>query len=63
MKRTTRKQVARFPRRIVTTLGELIAAAYEAAGPGQARTDRAADLLTRSPLSKAMNRHLEFVKV
>ena len=63
MKRNTRKQIARFPRRIATTLGELIAAAYEVAGPGQERTDRAAYLLTRSPLSRAMNRNLQFVKV
>jgi hypothetical protein len=61
MKRTAKK--ARFPRRIATTLGDLIVAAYEAAGPGQARIDRAAQLLTRSPLAKAMNKHLEFVKV
>lgn len=63
MKKATRRQVARFHHRIATTIGDLIAAAYEAAGPGQARTDRAADLLMRPPLSKAMNRHLEFVKV
>jgi hypothetical protein len=62
MKRTASKKAARFPRRIATTLGDLIAAAYEAAGPGQARTDRAAKLLTRSPLARAMNRHLEFVE-
>jgi hypothetical protein len=60
MKRTARKK-ARLPRRIATTLGDLIAAAYEAAGPGQARLDRAAKLLTRSPLARAMSRHVEFV--
>jgi hypothetical protein len=57
------RKAARFHRRVVTTLGDLIAAAYEAAGPGQERLDRAAQILTRSPLAKAMNRHLEFVKV
>jgi hypothetical protein len=61
MKKTPRKP-ARFPRRIATTIGDLIVAAYEAAGPGQARVDRAAKLLTRSPLARAMDRHLEFVK-
>ena len=62
MKRIDRKQAARLPRRIATTLGELIAAAYEAAGPSPRRLERAARILTRSPLAKAMNRHLEFVE-
>ena len=63
MKRNSRTQVARLPSRIATTLGDLISAAYEAAGPGKARIDRAAQLLTRSPLARRMNRNLEFVKV
>ena len=61
MKRTARKH-ARFQRKIVTTLGDLIVAAYEAAAPGPARLERAARLLTRSPLARAMDRHLEFVR-
>ncbi len=62
MKRNAPK-VARIPRQVVTTLGDLIVAAYEAAGPSPRRTERAAKLLTRSPLARAMSRHLEFVKV
>ena len=64
MKKTTRRQqLARFPRRIATTLGDLIAAAYEAAGPGQARPDRAARLLTSSPLARSLSRPVQFAKV
>jgi hypothetical protein len=63
MKKTTpMKKAARFPHRIVTTLGDLIAAAYDVAGPSPRRTERAAALLTRSPLARAMSRHLELSK-
>lgn len=51
------------PRRLVTTLGELISAAYEAApGIGTQRLERALALLTRSPLARHMSPHVEFVK-
>lgn len=51
------------PRRLVTTLGELIAAAYEAVpGMGTQRIERALTLLTRSPLARHINPHVEFVR-
>jgi hypothetical protein len=51
------------PRRLVTTLGELIAAAYETApGIGAQRLERALTLLTRSPLARHMSPHVEFVR-
>ncbi len=51
------------PRRLVTTLGELISAAYETApGFGAERIDRALALLTRSPLARHMSPHVEFVR-
>ena len=49
--------------RLVTTLGELISAAYEAApGLGDQRLERALELLTRSPLARHMSPHVEFVR-
>ncbi len=55
--------MAKLPRKIVTTLGDLIAAAYEAAeGFGPQREERAAVLLSRSPLARRMNRQLRFVR-
>ena len=51
------------PRRLVTTLGDLISAAYEAVpGMGTQRLERALTLLTRSPLARHMNPHVEFVR-
>ena len=53
----------RTPRRLVTTLGDLISAAYEAApGMGTQRVERALRLLTRSPLARHMSPHVEFVR-
>jgi hypothetical protein len=47
----------------VTTLGELISAAYETApGFGTQRLERALTLLTRSPLVRHMSPHVEFVR-
>ncbi len=58
--RTTRKAT---PRRLVTTLGELISAAYEAVpGMGTQRLERALTLLTRSPLARHISPHVEFVR-
>ena len=55
--------VRRLPKRVVTTLGDLISAAYDASeGFGVQRLERAADLLTRSPLSRRMSRQLQFVR-
>ncbi len=51
------------PRRLVTTLGELISAAYEAVpGFGAQRIERARALLTRSPLARHLSPHVEFVR-
>jgi hypothetical protein len=55
------RQVAR--RRLVTTLGELISAAYDAVpGMGTQRIERALTLLTRSPLARHISPHVEFVR-
>ncbi len=59
--RRTRKHGA--PRTLVTTLGELISAAYEAVpGMGTQRLERALTLLTRSPLARNISPHVEFVR-
>ncbi len=51
------------PRRLVTTLGDLISAAYDAApGIGSQRMERALTLLTRSPLARHISPHVEFVR-
>jgi hypothetical protein len=62
--RTGSKDVTRSaPRPFVTTLGELISAAYEAVpGFGTQRLERALTLLTRSPLARHMSPHVEFVR-
>lgn len=44
--------------RVKTTVGELLAAAYEATG---CRADRAADLIQRGPLGALVGRKLRFV--
>lgn len=64
MKKTGRKPSKRSaPRRLVTTLGELISAAYDAVpGIGTQRIERALTLLTRSPLARQINPHVEFVR-
>jgi len=49
--------------RLVTTLGELISAAYEAVpGIGDQRLERALQLLERSPLARSISPHVEFVR-
>ncbi len=61
--RRRQNAASRFPRRVVTTLGDLIAAAYEASdGFGMQRLERAAELLTHSPLARRMSRQLQFVR-
>ncbi len=63
MKTRRRTAVAKLPKRIVTTLGDLISAAYDAAdGFGTDRLDRAADILTASPLARRLSRQLHFVR-
>ena len=60
-RRSSRKTNA--SRRLVTTLGELISAAYEAVpGFGDQRRERALTLLTRSPLARHISPHVEFVR-
>ena len=62
--RNVSKQAKRSaPRRLITTLGELISAAYEAApGFGMQRMEGARVILTRSPLARHMSPHVEFVR-
>jgi hypothetical protein len=61
--RCTRLGDGRGSKRILTTLGDLISAAYDASeGFGSQRLERAADLLTRSPLARRMSRQLYFVR-
>ncbi len=62
MSRETRKS-GRSKKRVTTTLGDIISAAYEAVpGMGQKKLDRALTLLTRSPLARHMYPHVEFVR-
>ncbi len=50
-------------KRFVTTLGDVISAAYEAVpGIGDKKLERALTLLTRSPLARQMTPHVEFVR-
>ncbi len=49
--------------RLVTTIGELIFAVYEAVpGLGPQRVEHAKTLLTRSPLARHLSPHVEFVR-
>jgi hypothetical protein len=48
---------------MVTTIGELVSAVYEAVpGAGAQRVERALELLTRSPLARQLNPHVVFVR-
>ncbi len=50
-------------KRLVTTLGDVISAVYEAVpGIGDKKLERALTLLTRSPLARHMSPHVEFVR-
>jgi hypothetical protein len=61
--RNGRKSKPAATRRLVTTLGELISAAYEAVeGFGPQRAERARTLLERSPLARHLSPHVEFVR-
>ncbi len=62
MNRDTRK-ASPAKKRLTTTLGDIISAAYEAVpGMGEKKLDRALKLLTRSPLARHMYPHVEFVR-
>lgn len=64
MKNTGRRNARNnAPRRLVTTLGDLISAAYEVVpGFGDQRLERALLLLTRSELARHIHPHVEFVR-
>jgi hypothetical protein len=62
MNRDARK-TAKSKKRLTTTLGDIISAAYEAVpGIGDKKLERALHLLTRSPLARHMYPHVEFVR-
>jgi hypothetical protein len=61
--RGRRPESKKSPRQLVTTLGDLITAAYDAVpGMGPQRIERALRLLTRSPLARHIHPHVEFVR-
>jgi hypothetical protein len=61
--RGRRPEKKHSPRQLVTTLGDLITAAYDAVpGMGPQRIERALRLLTRSPLARHIHPHVEFVR-
>jgi hypothetical protein len=65
MKTTTRTPSKKrsAPRALVTTLGDLISAAYEAVpGAGTQRLQLAMALLTRSPLARQLHPHVIFTR-
>jgi len=56
-------RVGKGKRRFVTTVGDVISAAYDAVpGFGDKKLERALTLLTRSPLARHMSPHVEFVR-
>lgn len=62
MNRDARK-TTKSKKRLTTTLGDIISAAYEAVpGIGDKKLERALTLLTRSPLARHMYPHVEFVR-
>jgi len=63
MKHRNGNKLGKSRTRVVTTLGDVISAAYEAApGLGNRKLERALTLLTRSPLARQMSPHVEFVR-
>ena len=59
----SRRSLRNAPKRVVTTLGDLISAAYEAVpGIGDKKIEEALKLLTRSPLARHIHPHVEFVR-
>ena len=63
MTKSRRHSVAKLPKKIVITLGDLITAAYDAAdGYGRQRIEQAANILQAPPLARRMNRQLRFVR-
>lgn len=65
MKTTTRSPSKKrsAPRALVTTLGDLISAAYDVVpGAGTQRLQLAMALLTRSPLARQLHPHVVFTR-
>jgi hypothetical protein len=65
MTKTTRRSSTKVSRTraLAVTLGDLIAAAYEAApGAPAQKLERAMRLLTQSPLARHLHPHVEFVR-
>ncbi|HET7752807.1 MAG TPA: hypothetical protein VFK85_02770 [Anaeromyxobacteraceae bacterium] len=63
MKHPRRKKLSHLPRHIATTVGDLVAAAYECAhGSGSRRLEEAAQLLTESPLARSLSRPVVVVR-
>ena len=66
MKTTPRRPTSKkraTPKALVTTLGDLISAAYEAVpGAGAQRLQLAMALLTRSPLARQLHPHVVFIR-
>jgi hypothetical protein len=64
--KTTNRSASRkrsAPRALVTTLGDLISAAYDAVpGAGSRRLQHAVALLTRSPLARQLHPHVTFTR-
>ena len=57
------RRTSKMPKRIVTTLGDLISAAYDVAdGFGVQKLERAAKILTATPLARRLARQLQFVR-
>jgi hypothetical protein len=60
--KSARRAVRNATRHVITTIGDLVAAAYEAApGLGYERSASARRLLTRSPLARQISPRLRFV--
>jgi hypothetical protein len=63
MKHLSGTKAGKGRKRFVTTLGDVISAAYEVApGFGDKKLQRALTLLTRSPLARHMSPHVQFVR-
>ena len=63
MRHPSATKATKGKKRFVTTLGDVISAAYEAVpGFGDKKLERTLALLTRSPLARQMSPHVEFVR-
>jgi class 3 adenylate cyclase len=63
MRKSRHKNLSRHPRTVITTIGDLVTAAFDAAGgDGPERNERAAALLCSSPLARRLSRQLRFTR-